>query len=226
MSNKHLALLVASRQTAVSTALSVAKTLGVILDQKMKRHIIFILTTVTTFTSCDNMIQKVNQQVENSIKTSKMVMDSDVVSAKETFSETYEKVLQSTTDSSVSRKIVDLYSKINGTSNYIDSLKLEMNKLDDKDLQSSTLVKKIFLNDGIGDSVFNKVKLSYTQAIDIALTDTAKSRLKKVQDIYTTETKKQFFEMNGPLGANMILYGIQSELIKDGTRSLYGYKTK
>ena len=65
-----------------------------------------------------------------------------------------------------------------------------------------------------------------TFAIDVALADTTKSRLKTAQDTYTTETKKQFFELNGPLGVNMILYGIESELIKDGTRSLYGYKTK
>ena len=177
-------------------------------------------------TSCDNLIRNANEKVENSIKMSKMVMDSDVVSAKKTFSETYEKVLQSTKDSTLNKKIVDLYLKISETSNYIDSLKLEMNKLDDKDLQSTSLVKKIFLNDGIGDSVFNKVKFSYTQAINTSITDTTKLRLKKALDTYTAETKKQFFGMNGPLGVNMILYGIQSELIKDGTKSLYEYASK
>ena len=101
-----------------------------------------------------------------------------------------------------------------------------MNKLDDKDLQSSSLIKKIFLNDQIGDTVFNKVKLAYSKAIDISIADTTKSRLKKAQDTYTTETKKQFFEMNGPLGVSMILYGIQSELIKDGTKSLSEYTRK
>jgi hypothetical protein len=172
------------------------------------------------------MIQNANEQVENSIKTSKMTMDSDVVSAKKTFAETYDNALQNKPDSTVSQKIIDLYVNINETSHYIDSLQFEINKLDDKDLQSSALIKKMFLNDQIGDTVFNKVKLAYSKAIDISKIDSTKSRLKKVQDTYTTETKNQFFKMNGPLGVSMILYGIQSELIKDGTKCLSEYTRK
>ncbi len=192
----------------------------------MKRHAIIAIIILITFVSCDNIIRKANEQVENSIKTSKIAMDSDVVAAKQTFEVTFEEAFKTSTDSTVSKKMIDLYTKIRETSNYIDSLKFEMNKLDCKDLQSSEVVKKIFINDGIGDSVINKVKLSYSRAIEIASADTTKSRLKKVQDIYTAETKKQFFEMTGPLGVNMILYGIQSELIKDGTKSLHECKSK
>lgn len=153
-------------------------------------------------------------------------MQSDVSDAKIAFRDTYQNALQVSSDSAVIGKIKNLYTFIDETTKYIDSLKSEMNKLDDKDLKNTDLIKKIFLNDGVGDSVFNKVKLSYSFAIEIALADTTKSRLKKAQDIYTTETKKQFFELNGPLGVNMILYGIESELIKNGTKSLYGYKMK
>ena len=191
----------------------------------MKLYII-ILTVMATFISCGNMIQKTNEQVENSIKTSKLVMDSDVVKEKEIFSKTYRIAFQSTTDTLVSQKITQLYSEIYITAIYIDSINSKVNKLDNKDMRNSKFIKEVFLNEGIGDSIFNKVKASYTNAINIALSDTAKSRLKKVQDTYTNETKKQFFEMNEPFGVSMILYGIESELIKDGTRSLYGYKKK
>ncbi len=189
----------------------------------MKRHTLIIFIILITLIGCDNMVRNANEQVENSIKTSKMAMDLDVVSAKKTFAEMYDKALQNKPDSIVSEKITDLYLKINQTSQYIDSLQFEINKLDDKDLQSSTLIKKIFLNNQIGDSIFNKVRLAYGKAIEISIINTTKSRLKKVQDTYNAETKKQFFEMNGPLGVSMILYGIESELIKDGTKSLSEY---
>jgi hypothetical protein len=52
-----------------------------------------------------------------------------------------------------------------------------------------------------------------------------KTRLINARNIYSTETKNQLFGLNSPGGVNMILYGIESELIKDGTKSLNAYKT-
>ncbi len=183
-------------------------------------------TLITTLISCGDIYKNIEETVDNSVKDAKVEMTSDVANLKVEFTETYKKVIERSTDSSVIKKIIALYSNINETSKYIDSVKIEIDKLDDQDVKNINVIKKIFLNDGIGDSVFNKVKLSYTYAINIALADTMKSSLKNVQDMYTTETKKQFFELNGPLGINIILGGIESKLIKDGTRSLYGYKTK
>ena len=101
-----------------------------------------------------------------------------------------------------------------------------MDELDDIDTKNIELIKQMFLYDGIGDSVFTKVKHSYLLTIDISVADTTKTRLKKVTETYSDETQKQFFQKNGPLGVNMILYGIESELIKDATRCLAGHTLK
>lgn len=171
------------------------------------------------------MSKNIEETIEASSKYAQAEMTKDVVNSKIVFADTYEKVLKGSTDTIIKKRLTTLYLTINETSKYIDSLRSEMSKLDDKDLNNVQLIRKMFLTDGIGDRVFNKIKLSYNCAIEVALTDTAKIRLKKAQEVYSPETKKQFFELSSPGGVDMILYGIQSELIKDGTKSLNGYKT-
>ena len=186
----------------------------------MKRTILIILTIATIFISCDDMINKANEQVDNSIEMSKSEMNSDVTNAKGIFRKTYEKDLLTTKDSIATSKIKRLYSSIIEASKFIDSLRIVVNRLDEKDLKNNDIIKKMFLNDGMADSVFNKVKLSYNIAEEVAINESIKATVHKARDVYTEETKRQFFEMNNPVGVNIILYGIESELIKDGTNSL------
>ena len=128
-------------------------------------------------------------------------------------------------DSVFSVKVAELHSDLTKTAKYIDSLRIELDKLDDMDTKNIDLIRQMFITDGIGDTIFNKVKHSYSLTIQMALTDKLRSRLKKVQDTYTGETRNQLFGLNGPLGVNMILSGIESELIKDGTSILKDYLT-
>jgi hypothetical protein len=189
----------------------------------MTRQILLIFIAMTTLIGCDNFSNKIQEDVNSSVNDAKAEMNKDVTNAKTALTIVSKKVWENSADTIVTTKIKTLYSSINLTSKYIDSLKMEMNKLDDKDLNNIDLIKKIYLYDGVGDSLFNKVKASYVLTIDIALYDTTKSRLTKVHDTFTDENKKNFFELTNPLGVNMILYGIESELIKDGVRCLYGY---
>ncbi len=189
----------------------------------MTKQITIILLIALTFVGCNNFFDNINDRVNNDIKNSETEMITDVEILVGTFREKYKKVKKRSIDSLVIKRVTNLYCSVNETLKYIDSLKSEMNKLDNKDLKNTDLIKNKFLNEGIGDSVFNRVKQSYTYTIDVALTDTSKSRLRKERDTYTEETKRQFFELTEPLGVRMILYGIELELIKDATQSLYGY---
>jgi len=165
-------------------------------------------------------------RVDNAVKDAKIEMEADISLAKSDFGDSYIQMSQQSKDSLLLIKVTATYSSILKTSSYIDSLRNEMNKLDDMDIKNGELIHDMFIKNGLGDSIFNQVRDSYSLAVDIALVDTTKSRLKIVRETYSEETKKQFFELNSPLGVIMILYGIESELIKDGTRSLYGYLKK
>jgi len=191
----------------------------------MTREILIILICLTTLFGCD-FSNQVKENVDKGVEDTKVEMESDISLAKSNLENSYNEILQLSNDSALSNKVTKFYSIINGTSKYIDSLRVEMNKLDDMDTKNIELIKDMFINNGLGDSVFNQVRQSYTLAIDIAPADTTKSRLKNVRETYSQETMKQFFELNSPLGVNLILYGIESELIKDGTRSLSGHLTR
>jgi hypothetical protein len=188
----------------------------------MTRQTFIILTILISLFGCD-FSKQVNERLDNEIKDFKSEMEYDISLAKSELAKSYNQMLQKSDDSVLSRKATAVYLSLIKTSKYIDSLRVEMNKLDDKDIRNVESVKNMFINNGLGDSVFNQVRKSYSLAVDIAPADTMKSRLKNVRETYSEETKKQFFEWNGPLGVNMALYGIESELIKDGTRSLSGH---
>ncbi|MDX5348034.1 MAG: hypothetical protein LPJ89_10815, partial [Hymenobacteraceae bacterium] len=169
---------------------------------------------------------QVKERVGNEVKDAKLAMESDILLVNSDLKKSYNQILQQSDDSTLIIKVHRLYFTITRTSKYIDSLRNEMNKLDEMGTKNVKFVKDIFFNNGVGDSVFYQVRQSYSLAIDIALADTTKSRLKNVRETFSEESKKQFFELNNPLGVNTILYGIESELIKDGTRSLNGYLAK
>lgn len=192
----------------------------------MTRQKLILLIIATTYFCCDNFNNKVNEHIDSSIQEAKSEMGLEVSNSKAAFNETYQKIMRKFTDSVIIKKITTLYFQVNETSKYIDSLRTKLNQLDDKDMKNIDLLKRLFINEGLGDSVVKKVILVYAFAIDVALSDSTKSRLIKAKDTYTADTKGKFFAMNGPLGVNMILYGIETELINDGTRSLCGYETK
>ncbi|GAA0879034.1 hypothetical protein GCM10009119_20020 [Algoriphagus jejuensis] len=191
----------------------------------MARQTLIILTILTTLIGC-NFSEQVKNKVDSDVKEAKLEMDADISNAKSDFEKSFNQTLKQSKDSILTAKVVDLYSRVTKTSLYIDSLRKAMDKLDDMDTKNIELIKQMFLYDGIGDSVFAKVKKSYSLTIDIAVADTTKTRLKNVTETYSDETQKLFFQQNSPLGVNMILYGIESELIKDGTRCLAGHTTK
>lgn len=188
----------------------------------MTRLTIISLTLLTTLLSCDFSGQ-VKDSVDKKVSYARIEMSNDLNNTKSGFEDTYRQVSVQSNDIIFLTKIANFYSSLTMTSKYIDSLRAEMDKLDNMDTKNVELIKEKFLFEGVADSVFNKMRQSYSLAIDIAVAETTKLRLKKVLETYNEEMKKQLFGLSSPLGVNMILYGIQSELIKDGTSSLSGH---
>lgn len=189
----------------------------------MRRQLLLIFIATTVLVSCNIFSNNIKENVDEGVNEAKAEMNIDISNAKTALTETCKKAMDNMKDSILINKITVLHSSINLTSKYIDNLTTEMEKLDNNNTDNVDLIKRTYLYNGIGDSLFNKVKTSYTLAIDIALHDTTKLRLTKVHDTFTEENKKLYFELNSPLGVSMVLYGIESELLKDGARCLYNY---
>ncbi len=191
----------------------------------MARRTLIILSVLTALFGCD-FSNQVKETVDNDIKDAKVAMGLDISKAKSDFTESYHQALREIKDSNFLEKVTDLYSNITKTSNYIDSLRVEMDKLNNLDTRNVEVVTDMFLHRGTGEMVFTKVKQSYSIAIEVAFPDTTKIRLRKVHETFSEEAKQDLFGLSSPLGVNMILYGIESELIKDGFWCLAGHRMK
>ena len=180
----------------------------------MFHRTILSLAILTTQLSC-NFNSQIKDKVETTEKDAKVAMDSELSSIKADFSKAYELLLLRQLDSTLSTKTKNIYKEINSTTKFIDSLRLEMNKLNNMETENVELVRSLFLENGIGDSIMEKLKDSYQLAINSTTSEADKLRLIKVQTTFSEETKKHAFQMNSPLGVSILLFGFESELLKD-----------
>lgn len=189
---------------------------------KIQTSILVLIISIVLF-GC-NFSSSVKHSVSDGIKDVKFEMKRDISDAMSQFELTYKNTSKQSKDSIFIAKLNELYNSIKNTSEYIDSLRAETIGYNDMDVNNIDYSERIYINLGTADSLFKKVKSSYSLAIEIAKADTTKSRLKAVQVNFNEKTKTTYFELGTPLMVNMILFGIESELIKDGTRCLIGYK--
>ena len=159
---------------------------------------------------------KVRQDIEANFGDVELEMDSGYSKAKKAFNIKYERLLQAKIDSIDKKNIIFFYNQTLGTLNYIDSLKLEINKLDDEDFKNISVIKKMFVTDGIGDTVFSKLKLSYELAESISISPKTKSTINKskVNMLQETNLADYYFGLDGPKAALMTLYAFEKELLK------------
>ena len=174
--------------------------------------------------SCNSLSEHTKQQVDDKVETSKEDMNADVQNLRQGFVVTYNEKLKSQTDSSGKQKLQGLYNLIIATDTYLDSLKGEMDKLDEADINNVESVKTIFLYKGAGDSIINKMKRSIEAAQKNTSTERGKIGIKATSDtlfnVSAEKWKEQTFGLTNSLGASMILYGLQTQLYAIGIKSL------
>lgn len=152
-------------------------------------------------------------------------MNAEVEKSKQDFTATYQAAERSTNDQLALQDLQIFRTTFTSTDNYLDSLKTEMDKLDEMDVRNVELVKSTFLYKGVGDTIVNKLKASIVAAQSIARTETQKKAIKVSSDSLGIEPnsdlwKEQTFGMTNPLGASMVLYGLRMELHKIGRIAL------
>lgn len=154
------------------------------------------------------------------METAKGDMRAEVKKAKEDFIAHYQTARNRWPDSLDNRTLQELEFSIISTDSYLDSLKREMDELDEMDAHNVNLVKTTFLYKGAGDSIINKLRRSIAASQNAARTEQQKFAIKAASDSLFFETsdrwKEQMFGLTNPLGASMIIYGLQTELYKIG----------
>lgn len=125
-------------------------------------------------------------------------------------------------DTTSKTKLNDFYMVIMGNLNYIDSLKTEVNKLDNLDTENVKILRVMFINNGIADSVFNKVNASCVSAQSISMKKNKYTITEYCNNLLNDKEtlKKNLFSINNPSGVSMLLYGFQFEILNIGNIAL------
>lgn len=183
------------------------------------------LLTLTLLLSCNNLSGHIEQQVDSKAETAKQDMNAEVEKSKREFIATCQTVEKNTADRLALQKLQTFKATITVADNYLDSLKTEMDKMDDMDVHNVELVKSTFLYNGAGDSIIHKLNNMIAAAQAIAKTDKQKAAIKASSDSLGIASnfdtwKEQTFGLTNPLGASMILYGLRTEVYNIGKKAL------
>ena len=159
------------------------------------------------------------------METAKQDMNAEVEKVKRDFIAAYQTAEKGTNDQMTQQDLQTFRAIVTSTDNYLDSLKTEMDKLDEMDIHNVELVKTTFLYKGVGDTIVSKLKASIAAAQSVARTDTQRAAVKISSHSLGIEPnpgtwKEQTFGMTSPLGASMILYGLRTELFNLGMKAL------
>ena len=193
----------------------------------MKRQLI-ILTIIAILTGCGNNADKT---INNAQKEANEKLVNDSKRDLKLLSDAYQNALAKTVDTAMKVKIKDVYGSIISTTKYLDSLKVELKKIDEKNPKSSELVEDIFIRNGIADSIFKKLKYSFDLSSQIAQRESVKTDINKRCGNIVDETNDKspnsltskkflFFKLHSPQMEIWTLDGFESELVNCGIEGL------
>lgn len=155
-------------------------------------------------------------------------MRNDIQKARDNFTALYQAQAKDSANSLHRQQLLQLYRVVGDTGDYLDSLKLEMDKMNEMEVNNSYKVKAIFMYKGAGDSIINKFNRTISMAMVLAKTEEQKALIAAASQNLFNEAdpnkwKENQFGMLSSLGASMIIYGFQSQLYQVGTAAL-GFK--
>src|SRR5688500_10054779 len=99
--------------------------------------------TLTLLIGCNNLSGHIELQVDSKVERAKQDMSAEVQRAKEDITTHFQATEEKHADSLNKRKLHELKFSINSTDCYLDSVKREMDKLDENDVRNVELVKAV-----------------------------------------------------------------------------------
>ena len=167
---------------------------------------------------CSAIQQDVERGIQKETGDVLESIDDQTRNDKRDFENQIQEQFANNTDPACKQRLMRFKESVLNTSSFLDSLRKELNKLDDMEVKNIELVRDIFISQGIGDSVQNKIKrntsMAESIAEDVGNKAIIRSLRKNLFQDNPIEWNKHNFGLTGPLGAKIILYGMEEELYK------------
>jgi hypothetical protein len=181
----------------------------------------FVFVFLTTL-SCNEPDKRVNEAVNKTIDDASAELQTENDKLKDSLFLWYQNLLKSSSDTVLKSKAVFLFEKVSKTDSFIDSLQTVIKHLNRDDVENVKTIKEILAEGSLGDSLKHCLNSTFLQARDFSVNQEQKTAIDslKTNMFYSMRTGKswqeELFGMTNPLGASLILFGLQKELYNVG----------
>lgn len=172
--------------------------------------------------SCNAPDKKATEVVNKRIDNASEELSAENMKSKQALFIAYQNFLQSSVDTGLKSRAKFLFNEVSKTSSFIDSIQIVVKKLDRDDVENVKAIKNLLAEGSMGDSLNNYLSNAFHQAKEFSTNPEQKETI----DSMTTNVFKsmgsgkdwqtELFGMTNPLGASLILFGLQKELYNVG----------
>jgi hypothetical protein len=165
----------------------------------------------------------VQQETEKVAEAKKELKDSLSI-FKAQYVKLYERQLANSANDSIRSDLQAFHAAFLNTVGFIDSVWAFVDTLDYHTESNILLMRSKFMEEGLGDTLYQKMDLVFKHAKQLAPQSTYPFIEAQHTAVFNNQDaeswKKQYFWLVNPLGVNILLYGFQSALYKAGSHSL------
>lgn len=182
---------------------------------------LFVFVFLATL-SCNEPDKKANEAVNKTIDDASVELQAENDKLKDSLFFQYQNLLKSSIDTGLKSKAVSLFEKVSKTDEFIDSLQTIVKQLNRDDVENVKTIRELLAEGYLGDSLNHCLSNTFLQAKDFSVNQEQKIAIDSIKinmfnPIGTGKNwQDELFGMTNPLGASLILFGLQKELYNVG----------
>lgn len=182
---------------------------------------LFVFVLLAT-QSCNEPNKKTNEVVNKTIDDASVELQVENDKLMDSLYLRYQNLLKSSKDTLLKSKAVFLFENVSKTDSFIDSLQAVVRQLNRDDVKNVKTIKDLLAEGSLGDSLNNYLNNTFLQAIDFSVNQDQKTAIDSIKinmfkPLGTGKSwQEELFGMTNPLGASLILFGLQKELYNVG----------
>lgn len=172
--------------------------------------------------SCNEPGKRANGVVNKTIDDASVEFQIENGKLKDSLFLQYQNLLKFSSDTVLKSKAAFLLKKMSNTDSFIDSLQAVIKRLNRDDLENIKIIKGLLVKGNLGDSLNHCLSSTFQQAIDFSVNQEQKIAIDSITiNVFNLmgaggNWQAELFGMTNPLGASLVLFGLQKELYNVG----------
>lgn len=172
--------------------------------------------------SCNAPDKKAAEVINKTIDNASEELKVENLKLKQDLFLVYQNFLQHSVDTGLKSRARILFNELSKTDVFIDSLQIVVSKLNRDDVENVKTIKNLLGEGSLGDSLNDCLSTVFQQAKDFSINPWQKKAVDSISaNMFKSmgsgkNWQRELFGMTNPLGASLILFGLQKELYNVG----------